>query len=324
VTHGPSPKVVGFDLWGNALDVFRQPASYPGTGVLEKFIGGRPAAEGAFNSPYGVTVANGKLFVADTNNQRFQVWDRSTNTFDFSFGRRGFGESNLGFNWPRGAAYAPATDTVWVADTKNFRVSEYTTAGVATGRTFGKRTSLNWTYAVAAHDTFVIVADTVNNRVQMWDPATGTVAWSTDTLGITMQQPRALTVADDPQDPTNRVLYVTDSIGQKLLVLDADTGRLLRTIAPTINGVKAFHRIEGVAVDPRTGNLWVSDSSWNRILKVSADGSTVSVKFGTAGSANNQFQYPANLAIGAVAGRQTLYVADYWNNRVQVFDITHL
>ena len=322
VMRGSSPRVVGFDLWGNALDVFRQPASYPGTGTLATYIGGRPAAEGAFNSPYGVTVANGKLLVADTNNQRFQVWNRSTNTFNFSFGRRGFGESDLGFNWPRSAAYAPATNTVWIADTKNFRISEYTMAGTATGRTFGNKTMLQWPFGVAAHGTNVVVADTLNNRVQLWNPGTERVVWSTDSLGISMQQPRALTIADDPLNPGKRILYVTDSIGQRLLVLDASTGRLLRTIAPTINGVRAFHRIEGVAVDPRSGSIWISDSSWNRLLKVSPDGRTVQVNFGTAGSGNNQFQYPANLAIAAVAGRQTLYVADYWNNRVQVFDIS--
>ena len=59
---------------------------------------------------------------------------------------RGFGESNLGFNWPRSATYASATKTVWIADTKNFRVSEYTPLGVATGRTFGNRNFLNWPF----------------------------------------------------------------------------------------------------------------------------------------------------------------------------------
>src|SRR3712207_8883446 len=53
-------------------------------------------------------------------------------------------------------------------------------------------------------------------------------------------------------------------------------------------------------------STWVSDSSWNRILKVSPDGLTVPVRFGTAGSANNQFLYPAHLAIGTVGRRQTL------------------
>ncbi|MDX6324661.1 MAG: hypothetical protein QOK15_1015, partial [Nocardioidaceae bacterium] len=84
------------------------------------------------------------------------------------------------------------------------------------------------------------------------------------------------------------------------------------------------HRIEGVAVDPSTGSLWVSDTSWNRLVELNPTTGAVLLKFGTEGSGNNQFEYPAHLAVGVAGGKKTLYVADYWNNRVQVFDITNL
>ncbi|MDX6323868.1 MAG: tripartite motif-containing protein 71, partial [Nocardioidaceae bacterium] len=232
VAHGPAPHVIGFDLWGNALSIFQNVSVSPFDGGLVNYVGGQPAGSGAFNSPYGLTLANGSLLVADTNNQRVQAFDAGTGSFQFLFGQRGFGETNLGFNWPRSVTYAPATNTVWIADTKNFRVSEYSMDGVATGRTFGTAKLLNWPYDVEAYGTRVAVADTVNNRVQMWDPSTNTVLWSTDQLGISMKQPRALTLAADPNNAANKVLYVADSLNHRVLVLDADTGRLLQSIDP--------------------------------------------------------------------------------------------
>jgi sugar lactone lactonase YvrE len=322
VSPGANPHVIGFDLWGNALDIYRNHSVSPGGGGLIKYVGGDPASTGAFNSPYGVTLGNGDLFVADTNNQRVQAFHAGTRSFDFAFGQRGFGENNLGFNWPRSASYAPATHTLWIADTKNFRVSEYDVSGNATGRTFGTAKLLSWPYDVHSWGTDVAVADTVNNRVQMWDPSKKTVVWSTDQLGISMEQPRALTLATDPNNATNKVLYVADSLEHKILVLTPDTGRLLRTIAPTLSGKPVFHRIEGIAVDPTSGALWVSDAAWNRLVEIDPRSGAVLTQFGSEGSGNLQFEYPAHLAISVVNGTKTLYVADYWNNRIQVFDIT--
>ena len=325
VGHGANPTVYGFDLWGNAVDEFAQVASYPGTGTLSLLIGGSPAPGGAFNSPYGLTVGGNEVFIADTNNQRMQAFGQLTNAYLYNFGVRGFGETNLGFNWPRDITYATSTNTVWVADTKNFRVSEFSLSGTATGRVIGKSGVLNWPYAVSAYNNDVLVADTVNNRVQLWDPTSTTApVWSSDSLFVAMQQPRALTLGADATNPLQTAVYVADSLNNRILVLNADTGAYVKTIAPSLNGVPVLHRVEGLAVDPRNGHLWVSDTSWNRLVELSADGSTMLTTFGKQGTANGQFDYPAHLAIASSDGTSmTLYVADSWNNRVQVYDITN-
>jgi len=325
VSHGPNPTVYGFDVWGNAVDEFAQPPSFPGTGALSLLIGGNPAPGGAFNSPYGVAVGGGEVFIADTNNQRIQAFGQMTNSYLYNFGVRGFGETNLGFNWPRDVAYSALTNTVWVADTKNFRVTEFSLAGVATGRVIGKSGVLNWPYAVATYNADVLIADTVNNRVQLWDPTNPAAPiWSSDTLFISMKQPRALALGADLNNPLQTDVYVADSLDNRILVLNADSGALLNTIAPLSAGKPVLHRIEGLAIDPRNGHIWVSDTSWNRLVELSADGSTLLTTFGKQGTVNGQFDYPAHLAIASPDGTSmSLYVADTWNNRVQVYDITN-
>jgi DNA-binding beta-propeller fold protein YncE len=67
-----------------------------------------------------------------------------------------------------------------------------------------------------------------------------------------------------------------------------------------------------VAFD-RQGDLFVSDTGNNRILKYSRDGVIVD-RFGHTGSGKGEFLHPAGLAVG---GDGSLYVADTGNNRVQ-------
>lgn len=326
VTPGPNPKVWGFDLWGSKAVRYtlQVTTDFPvNVTTPDLVIGGAAAPSGLFNLNYGVAVGGGNIYVSDTNNQRMQVFDQASLNYLNAFGKRGFGETNLGFNWPRALAYAPATGTLWVADTKNSRVSEFDLQGNATGRVIGGPKVLNYPFDVASLGSDVLVADTLHNRVQLWDPTTMTVIWSTDSIGIPLGQPKALTVGRDPDDPSRQDVYVTNTLGHQIVVLDAATGALLRTIQPVINGVTVLHRIEGVAVDPRTGNLWVSDSSWNRLVELAPGGTSLIRTVGKLGTAPDQFNYPAHLAIDTVGGATLLYADDYQNSRVQILDITN-
>ncbi len=63
------------------------------------------------------------------------------------------------------------------------------------------------------------------------------------------------------------------------------------------------------------GNVFVSDSSNNRIEKCTSSGDFI-VAWGTSGSGNGQFNFPVHLALDAAGN---LYVADAFNSRVQEF-----
>lgn len=103
---------------------------------------------------------------------------------------------------------------------------------------------------------------------------------------------------------------VTDSELKRVFHLDGKGNPL-----PGFGG-KVLNRPTGIARDPRSGNVYVSDTSTHRIVIFSPAGEVVDV-IGGRGSAPGTFNYPTHLAIA----RDQLYVADTLNFRVQVFDL---
>src|SRR5439155_990970 len=100
--------------------------------------GGAGGQPGRFRHPYGITLdAENHVYVADSINQRMQRFDTATSAFQLKWGERGWGGDLLGFNWPRDLTPSAATNTLWVADTKNSRLVEFDPDGTPSGRTFG-------------------------------------------------------------------------------------------------------------------------------------------------------------------------------------------
>lgn len=302
--------VYGADLWDFHVDRFSAPTLKPA-----QMIGPKPAADGFFNEPSGLTFdAAGNLDVADAVNQRMQEFAPGVNGAAWSFtriwGARGWGAGDLsGFNWPRDISLAPGTNTLWVADTKNNRLLQFTTAGVSSGNSIGLGGSLTWPYAVDASTGNLIVADTFMNKVESRTPA-GAVNWSDTTAnGIAFKNPYDVTVAGG-------VTYVADAANKRIVELDAATGAYVTSF-----GTANLHSPQGVAIDPITGSVWVSDTSFNRIVEFSSTGTLIQA-IGKLGSSNGQFNHPAHLDVHAdAAGHAYLYVADVYNDRIQIFDL---
>ena len=86
--------------------------------------------------------------------------------------------------------------------------------------------------------------------------------------------------------------------------------------APYQSGIP-FHRPTDVAIDPKTGDLYISDGYGNsRVHKYSPDGQLL-FSWGTAGTDPGQFNIVHNIATDKDGW---VYVADRENHRVQIFD----
>lgn len=306
---GASPLVYGADLWTYKIEVFRQGGAHVRT------LGGDRPDKGFFNEPYGVVVHKRHVFVADTVNQRIQRFSsRSPFGFHLSWGVRGWGEGSPGFNWARDVTIGSFQDstTVWVADTKNSRFTEFWPDGAPTGRRFGRAGSgigeLFWPHAVDRAGTALIVADTRNDRVQSWNPATPSVEWSVGSVGgQPLSGPKDLAVAAGE-------VFVADTQNRRILVLSAATGQFIRQF-----GQSVLHRPEGVAVEP-SGDVWVADTNRDRLVEFSSSGAVLQT-FGSTGRNNTSFSKPAHLEVVRRSIGLLLFVTDSWNDRVQIYDI---
>jgi DNA-binding beta-propeller fold protein YncE len=311
VAPGADPKVYGADLWKYKVEIFGQSGGHLST------VGGEAPAEGFVNEPYGVAVDDTNVFVTDMVNQRVQRFSSSAPyAFQTAWGQRGWGEGNPGFNWPKGIELSTfgGSRSVWVADTKNNRLSEFRTDGTPTGRKFGKAGAavgqLKWPFGVSAYGTRLVVADTNNHRVQLWDPAGPTVEWTTTGGGgVAFSKPKAVSVDG------GRV-YVADTQNHRIVVLDADTGAFIRAFGGT-----TLKKADGVAVEPN-GDVWVSDSIKHRLAEFDQTGALLQT-FGAAGSGNTQFNKPMHLSIHVTGtGAVLLFVADSWNDRIQILQVS--
>ena len=148
----------------------------------------------------------------------------------------------------------------------------------------------------------MIVFDSEGNFIKSWGEGVFTRA-------------HGLTFAPDG------TLYCTDDGDHTVRKCTLD-GEVLMTIgtpgqAADLYGGQPFNRCTHVAIDPRTGDLYVSDGYGNaKVHKYSPDGKLL-FSWGEPGTDPGQFNIVHNIATD---GNGYVYVADRENHRVQVFD----
>jgi DNA-binding beta-propeller fold protein YncE len=121
-------------------------------------------------------------------------------------------------------------------------------------------------------------------------------------------------------DRENRFLYVVDTVKDQVVVFDADSYKVLRTIGTTgkkhtLTDPGNFSLPTNVAVD-KDGDLYVTDTLNNRVEIFDAEGSFIS-EFGKSGDGPGRFARPKGIAVDCDGH---IWVVDEVQSRVQVFD----
>jgi uncharacterized protein (TIGR03663 family) len=199
-----------------------------------------------------------------------------------SFGSNGNAAGQL--NNPS-SAVTDAQGNLYVADTNNNRISVFAPDGTFLRDigSFGSDDGQLFEPRGVALDAqgFIYVADTWNARVAKFDPAgTFVTAWG---------------------------------IGSE----DFGNGRRATPTDGTLAGNAAqplgFFGPRGIALDA-DGRVYIADTGNKRIVVTDSEGNFL-FQFGEFGAAPGQFSEPTSVAVDG----NTIYVADTWNGRVQVF-----
>lgn len=228
--------------------------------------------DGQFNEPWGVAVDQaGRIYVSDTWNGRIQVFDNE-GKFVEKWGIYNTTNGELGDAYalfgPRGLAI-DQDGNLLVADTGNKRIIKYTADGqlvqqVGGGGVVGGRFEEPVGVAVSPVDGTVYVADTWNQRIQKLTPS----------LEFLEEWPAA---GWDSQDIYNKPyldvapngdLYVADPQFYRVVVY-APTGEVKASFGTFGSGAENFDMPTGIAVDPNTGVVLVTDANNHRVQSFS-------------------------------------------------------
>jgi sugar lactone lactonase YvrE len=159
-------------------------------------------------------------------------------------------------------------------------------------------------YGIVADDKGVVyVSDMHDHNLRVYDMNARTVNYySKEAI---FGAPRGLAL-----DPAGN-LYVADAEKGRVLVFAPD-----KTPLKSIGSPDELKNPAYLAINPRLGRLYVSDSKAQQIVVYSLKGERL-FAFGSRGSAEGEFNFPQGMAIDA---EDRLFVADSLNARIQVFD----
>ena len=220
------------------------------------YLGGWGGVKGngkyQLQDPGDVAIRGEDVYVADTWNGRVEHY-ATTGAKD---ARTAIAE----LYGPRGVAVAP-DGVVWVSDSGNNRMALLAPGQAPrfVGKTGAGADGLSFPVGVAASPTHVFVADIGNHRIQVF--------------GLDGKVQRAIPVAawKETMEPYLAVddrenLYVSVPNASQVLELDR-TGKVLRRWDADDAG-KKFVKPTGLALDSRTGVLYVVDAGANTVAAV--------------------------------------------------------
>lgn len=281
--------------------------TFAGNGVSGFSGDGGPATNARLGSPWGIALdGDGNLYITELLNQRIRVVNRVTeriNTFAGN-GQFAFCDNvpalSACFRNPTNVDYDPAEDAIFVGDSGNQRVrrvprdgGEVTTvagdgyAGFLGDGGLATQARFNGPGGIAAHPTLgLFVADELNFRIRRVTAGPGGIISTyagngnapfggdgSPAIGAKLNGPSAIAA-----DPVGNI-YFADTQNQR--VRRIDVFGIIDTIAG--NGESGFggdggqatqatlRSPQGVAADS-LGNVYIADTSNNRVRRVAASG----------------------------------------------------
>ncbi|MBU4266544.1 MAG: SMP-30/gluconolactonase/LRE family protein, partial [Candidatus Altiarchaeales archaeon] len=311
---------------------------------------GDDAEDGKFYDPKGIDIGfNGTIYVVDTENDRFQVFDSNFTHIETVRGSdyNGIGE----LDDPEGIAVKVINSNityVYIADTKNHRIgvrlqnysfnnetnkTEVNDSWVEFGQRCDDPVDCNYdkyhyfeapkSIEVDAEGT-VYVADTDEDRIQIIDSDFEAPSFNfsgSDSVDGELNAPEGIAI-----DSSGNI-YVADTGNNKIRIFDPN-GVQLRSFGSFGSGQKEFNEPSGIEVDDE-GRIFVADRGNHRIQIFGVSGNYMT-EFGTE-NCSTDIYYDSNISKGKFCDPNDvkvvddkIYVADTGTHRIQVFQVPAL
>lgn len=242
-----------------------------------------------FNWPQALTVGfDDYIYVADSNNHRIRKVPKGASATE-TFAGSSEGHTNgtgtaARFNVPRGIAFSPTNNILYVADSQNNRIRTVSASGLTT--------------TIAGGEGGYI------------DHASG--------LSAKFSYPKGLAVGP------NGWLYIADTNNHRIRIMtpSGSVSTLAGSTSGYQDGIGSAARFNApAAVAVRSdGTVYVADTGNNRIRMITPDGTVTTVAGnGTAGFADgdglsSSFNSPQGIAVGSDS---KIYVSDTANHRIR-------
>ena len=326
-----------------------------GTGVAGSGGDGGPATAAQLNSPVGLALGSGNLYIAQPAANRVRKVDLATGVITTFAGG---GAVSLGDAGPATAAqlnipYGVALDSrnIYIGDSANQRVRRVdmatgtitTFAGTGTAGFSGDggpaaAAQLNLPWGIALDSQNLYIADSNNHRVRRVDLATGTITTfaGTGVAGFSGDGgPAAAAQLSDPRGVTvaSGSLYISEYGGHRVRRVDLATGTIT-TFAGTgtqgfsgDGGLATAAQLNGpVAVALAPGSLYIADYGNYRVRRVDLATGTITTFGGTgaagfSGDGGPATAAPLNHPSGLAVASGNLYIIDAVNNRIRSVDL---
>jgi DNA-binding beta-propeller fold protein YncE len=263
-----------------------------------------------FSSPEGIALAqDNTIYAVDSGMNQVKQFTRNGDLINYWGGR---GQDPGEFEGARAVAVS-VSGKVYVADSGNNRIQVFDEDGnfLSTWGSYGSGNGeFIYPRGVATDSSEnVYVVDEHNHRVQKFSE-TGSILLSWGERGSgDLQFERTTGIATD----INNLIYVMDAGNAKIKIFNS-TGELQKVIPlENIHEYPEYH-FSNLTVD-LNGNIYYSQSQPNSLVKVSPNGVKL-YEWNQGSRPEGKFDYLHGIGINNLGN---LFVADRFNNRIQVF-----